>query len=926
MDSSSPCFERLTRRENDILNLLGQNLSNREIAERLVLSLRTVKWYTRQVYNKLGVANRQEAIEKARDLGWLPSGTLAKKPVHTLPRQISSFIGREKEIDQVVKMVCEYPLVTLTGAGGVGKTRLAQVVAGELVDDFNDGIWYVEFASLADPLMVLHVLADTMGIRETPGLRLLDTILLYLNDRQLLLVLDNCEHLVNACAELVQALLTHLPRLKVIVASREPLGVSGEAVFRVPSLSFPKDMQSERFEDYLEFEAVRLFIERARAALPGFELTSANAAAVAQICRRLDGVPLAIEMAAVRVPLLNVQQITQRLDDVFHLLTGGSRSVQSRHRTLHATIDWSYNLLSEEECALLRCLSIFSGGWDLEAAEGVWKGFETGSQANLVSLLGQLVDKSLVQVISREEMRYQMLETIRQFAREKLEDHGEAERARNAHLAYFLTLADRIEPELNGCNQVARLDQLDMELDNLRTALNWGLETDLEAELRLATALGSFFNMRSRIKEGAHWLDQGLVRVEGKSLPLEVRALALAWAGYHHSMMLEYDAAEEMLLESLRIYRGLGPSGKRGVSITLNWLGGNVNVRDPRRAISYLRESLELAREVGDSALTANCLLGLGDDLWKVEPGNPESRRLLQEALDLYLGTGSLDNISLMYFWFGFFALDELDLEQACAWFEKSLPFCQQVRDQDMICLNYLNLAVAARYTGDLPKAIHYLHQVAEIHEHVMSMTYIQFLAYLWLGEIGLIQDDHETARDYLHRALVWAKKMNPKLIGLAQLELGVLAWEEGNRYQAMVECEQASKLLEKETDILTLSKIRVPYSKLLAAAGEKSSAETILRESIANLTSDRAWLGPAIDGLACLTAASQPKRAARLFGLAERTNPYLIHNLMPFERAGRDEALAHVRVVLGEEHMMELWAEGQSVPLKEAAAYALER
>ena len=359
--------EPLTRREQDVLQLLAQNLSDREIAERLVLALSSVKWYARQVYAKLAVENRRQAVQKAGDLGLLPRPALTR-PGHHLPRQITRLIGRENEISRVVEMIWEYPLVTLTGPGGVGKTRLALAAGEELLDNFTHGVWFVEIAPLSDPLLVERTLADVLGVREEPGRTLRDSLMLYLDDRQALLIFDNCEHMLDACAALAAELLKRLPRLKILTSSREPLGVTGEAVFRVPSLSFPK-ADPQALDQIRGLEAVRLFIERAHAAQPDFQLEPNNAASVAQICRRLDGIPLAIELAASRVSGLDVEQIAARLDQSFRLLSG-SRSAIDRHRTLRAAIDWSYNLLAEKERLLLRRLTVFVGGCTLGGRRG----------------------------------------------------------------------------------------------------------------------------------------------------------------------------------------------------------------------------------------------------------------------------------------------------------------------------------------------------------------------------------------------------------------------------------------------------------------------------------------------------------------------------------------------------------------------------
>src|SRR5918997_3914016 len=346
---------------------------------------------------------------------------------NNLPLQLTSFVGREREIAEARDLLAEQRLLTLTGPGGCGKTRLALKAAAELAERFEDGVWLVELASLSDPALVPQTVAFALGMREQPGRLLTDTLSEYLELKKMLLVLDNCEHLVEACAQLAEALLRACPNLRILATSREALGITGETGWLVPSLSLPDPRYLPPVDELPRYEAARLFIERAAAMLPTFELTDRNAAAVARLCRGLDGIPLAIELAAARVKVLSVEQIAERLHDRFRLLTLGSRTALPRHRTLRATIDWSHDLLSEEEKVLFRRLSVFVGGFALGAAEAVCVG-EDLEENEVLDLLSHLVDKSLVVMQERGGgMRYGLLETVRQYGREKLEESGEAE-------------------------------------------------------------------------------------------------------------------------------------------------------------------------------------------------------------------------------------------------------------------------------------------------------------------------------------------------------------------------------------------------------------------------------------------------------------------------------------------------------------------
>jgi predicted ATPase/class 3 adenylate cyclase len=400
--------------------------------------------------------------------------------VNNLPVQITSFIGREKEIVEVKQKLKEYHLVTLVGPGGTGKTRLSLQVAADLLNQFPYGVWFIELAPLTDPSLIPQTILSAIGIADQPGMTPLELLLDYFQDKKALIVLDNCEHLLDASAQMANSLLNSAPGLKILASSREMLGVRGEAAYLVPSLSLPDIKHLPQIEQLSQYEAVRLFIDRALLVSPHFSVDRSNAPFLAQICHRLDGIPLAIELAAARVRMLSLEQISARLDNRFQLLTGGARTLLPRQQTLRALIDWSYDLLTEQERFLLCQLSVFAGGWTLEAAEEICSG--TGpddlSAYDVLDLLSQLVNKSLVMVGEQTKslpagglVRYRMLETIREYARDKLSAAGNPENLRQRHLAYFTRLAAQAGPELYRSNQAVWLDKLDAELDNFRRAL-----------------------------------------------------------------------------------------------------------------------------------------------------------------------------------------------------------------------------------------------------------------------------------------------------------------------------------------------------------------------------------------------------------------------------------------------------------------------
>jgi predicted ATPase/class 3 adenylate cyclase len=429
-----------------------------------------------------------------------------------LPAPATSFVGRERELADLDRRLATSRLVTLTGTGGTGKTRLALQAAGRLVERYRDGVWLAELAPVRDPDLVPQGVAAALGVREQPRATPLDTVVDYLRGKELVLLLDNCEHVVDAAAGLVEGLLAACPSLTIVATSREALGLPGESIFQVPSLGLPERTRSPDADDAQEStadeaetaDAVRLFVDRAQAVAPGFTLTDANAPVVSEICRRLDGIPLAIELAAARVTILSPEEILQRLGDRFRLLTGGRRAAVPRQQTLQALIDWSWDLLAEDDRRLLRRLSVFAGGWTLDAATAVC-GDGIGDATGVLDALGRLVDRSLVVVDPGTSTRYRLLETIRQYARDRLFESGEAEVLGRRHLDHFLALAERAGPALWGPGMIEWTKRLEVDEDNLRTAIEWALEVDAERAARLAVELSFFWQTRSTWAESVAW-------------------------------------------------------------------------------------------------------------------------------------------------------------------------------------------------------------------------------------------------------------------------------------------------------------------------------------------------------------------------------------------------------------------------------------
>ena len=500
-------------------------------------------------------------------------------------------------------------LLTLIGSGGCGKTRLALETARGLLDDYSDGVWLVDLAPLGDPGLVAEVTASAIGVHEQPGQPMLHVLLAHLAERNLLLVLDNCEHLVDACARLVEKLLRACPGVRILATSREPLGVPGETTWRVPSLELPEESQSISLERLADCESVRLFLDRARQAQPGFSLTLQNAPALVEVCRRLDGIPLAIELAAGRLRTLGVEQIAERLDGRFGLLTSGSRVALPRHQPLKTAIDWSYDLLTPSERLLFQRLAVFAGSFALEAGESVCCG--NGLQAQqILDLLAQLSDRSLVMVDGAGSgvARYRLLETLRQYGCDRLTEAGEVEAVRLRHRDWYLALAERAEPEMWGMEQRLWLDRLGVEHGNLRAALEWCLERDVESGLRLGVSLWQFWQVRSHLSEGRRWLEAMVARAPEPTVLLAWALLALGSLVPQH--VDDYAEAAARIEASLAIFRQVGD--ERGIAFALLDLGWLLRFGNRSRARAHLEESLTLFRRIGDDLGIGRALTRLG--------------------------------------------------------------------------------------------------------------------------------------------------------------------------------------------------------------------------------------------------------------------------------------------------------------------------
>lgn len=632
-------------------------------------------------------------------------------PPHNLVRPLDSFVGRQRELAEITRLLTSSTagaststpdsapgdaasppcrLLTLTGLGGAGKTRLARQAAGMILDHaaerFVDGVWWVNLANLADPAFVAPTVGAALSIHERVGQPFLVTLVETLHDRALLLILDNCEHLIEACAEVAWRVLETCPRVRILATSREALGVPGETVWPVPPLS----------------DAVRLFIDRATAALPGFNLTEHNTSVVTEICSRLDGLPLAIELAAARVTVLPVTDIASRLGNALRLLTGGRRVAHQRHRTLEATLDWSYDLLSDAERVLFRRLAVFAGGFTLAAAEAV-------CAEDVLDLLGRLVDKSLVS--SRrpnEPARHTLLEVVRQYALDRLHEAGEWQQARARHAEYYVNLAEQNFAHKLPADLPEAMQRAAEDIDNLRVALHWVIETrDATLALRLTGALWRFWQLRGYLSEGRHWLALALDQTNMAGAAPQHRAPVLVGAARLAHLQTDYTPAAWYATEALTLYQTLGsPSG---IAAALAELANGADAQgDHARAVELHTQALALRREIGDQAGIAATLSYLGwNALYQRDFARAET--LFEEYRQLATALQNSYSLGIAQTMLGVAVLFQGDPRRAAQWFAQGLTTSHPLGDQVVVSIGLLGAAGVASAEGRAEQAARWL-------------------------------------------------------------------------------------------------------------------------------------------------------------------------------------------------------------------------
>ncbi len=833
------------------------------------------------------------------------------RPKHNLPHRLSTFIGREKEIDQVIALLRGTRLLTVTGAGGVGKTSLALQAARNLLERYPDGVWWVELAPLSNPELVPQACAQSLEMIKDPNTPYLTALIQHLQKKHLLLIIDNCEHLITACASLAAELLKSCPKLTILATSRELLNLAGESAFRVPSLTLPDSQAALSLDQMNQSEAVRLFVERASQVSSEFSLTQENALSVALICRRLDGIPLAIELAAARARMMTPTQIASRLEDVFHLLTGGTRGVLPRQQTLKATIDWSYNLLSPKERLLLQRLSVFAGGWTLEAAEAVapgeWGGSEESdsgkeggasrepiASSEVLDLLSALVDKSIVQVLRSTDgsNRYRILETIRQYARERLQEAGDLERTCDQHLVYFAGLTGEAELHLRGKGQIGWLDRLDLERDNLRSAMEWSLASRIDLGLQIAADLVQFWWIRSNFSEGQDW-QKKLLLVEETSRNSQTKV----------DVSLGYNRT----LQRARCLRAYDHMNFANLLFTFE------------QRISILEESVGLLRNLGTTARRelAKSLYGLLYHKNQLEQSSPEK----QEMLDIFQQEGMrYEYAEFLYCLAGEIWWKE-DLNLPRIYLEESLAIDQEIEDLDGIeaCAQSLG----ARYTlfGDYEKA-ELMYRETIKYAIQLKNKWWEALSYLNWTDTDLAQGKYKEAVEHSQKArsLYWEDKPQGRAVWILSRFQSV-AWSQGNYEEAY---RLGNQILDLPLGVYPDDKAFALYLLGRTALSQKDldQAERLIRKAII----ENKWNSRFIQGAAVLfSLQGKHNQAVRLFSATDHFYQVFGLSLPLCERKENEQALEAARLALGEEAFATAWKEGQALTLLQASEEVIQ-
>ena len=757
---------------------------------------------------------------------------------------MSSFVGREREVHQIQRLLHVARALTLTGPGGTGKTRLAIEAASAEIDAYHDGVWLVELAALSEPALVIQAIADVFDIREWQAEPYVEVVVEHLADREILLVLDNAEHLVDACAAIAQTLLRGCPGLRILTTSRQALRIPGEVVLRVPSLPIPDPDVVLDLAELERIDSVRLFVERAQAVDPTFTLTIDDALAVARLCHHLDGLPLAIELAASRVAVLPVGAIANRLDDRFSLLVGGSRTALTRQQTLRATLDWSYNLLTEPQRRMLRLLSVFVGGAPLDAIELI-RSETWGGIGDTVTLLGDLVDQSLVALEDGTSLpRYRTLETVREYGRDRLREHGEQHATEAAHTSWALAIAERARTAMPGTAWQTSLSGLEMEHDNLRAALDRSLSADPDRAVSLASLLWDFWLWHGYLVEGRRWLGRVLERSTASTA---IRARALIGLAALSIRSGETALGAERAREAVDIHRRLGDL--RGACRALQVVATSVwSEDDLATAERDYHECLELAREAGYRPGQAAALNGLAVVRWYAGDREAASR-MIDDSLATFRELADSRELAPTILGIGEILVPQPETGTDRLVFQETFVPFQDVTCEVAVGYALANRGMIRRVVGELEAARGDMTAALELFQAVGDERAIAH-GLGRLGNLAAASGEFATARDALEECLVIRRRIgDSRGTGLAQGNLGNLAVAEGDMDSARPLFEESAAAFRRRGDMWGYGAALGNLASLAIAEGDIDRARRSLEESLAvnRTTGRRRWTGWAL-------------------------------------------------------------------------------
>lgn len=698
-----PLLDPLTSREIEILRLLAERRTNREIAESLYLSLETIKWYNKQIYSKLGVSSRTEAVETAIKLGLLDAqGELDQNeqitPKHNLPAQFAPFIGRNREVAELRQLLAQNRLVTLTGPGGTGKTRLALRLAELLLNEYQDGVFFINLLTASNADQVPKAIAQELGLFERPNQPLDQILTRFLTRKKMLLLLDNFEHVQEAALP-VSNLLLAAPDLTILATSREPLHLTGEQEYLVPPMTLPDHLDGLSPTDLMAYEAVTLFVHRARSHSFNFELTEENAPIVARICLRLDGLPLAIELAAPLIKMLSLKQILERLESRLGLLVSGPRDLPDRQRTLRSTIDWSYQMLTAEEQRLFARLAVFTGGCSLDAIETVGGANLSGDPFDYLS---SLLHKNLIfqKAGPGGNPRFTMLETIQEFAAEQLTANSEENEIKDRHLAYFLSLVEGMEEGYLGHDQQRLLEQTAVEMGNIRKAFYWGIQSaQYDAAARLISAADYYFRYKDGLVEAYQWVQQFLPHID--DITLAARARFLLTAGRLAWYTNDFGNNEIFILQARVLAQEIGD--QRLLAGT--FIEPIFDPQNPQEsAVRDVERGLKIFRELDFKPGIAHGLSILGE-IYRIGGNVQRAQEYYEEGLQLAEETGELNRQDMLRANLGFIAYQKGEYERCRDIFRTIVKYRSQFRIWQWTITSLVGLAAPISHLGDPQKA-----------------------------------------------------------------------------------------------------------------------------------------------------------------------------------------------------------------------------